>query len=227
MSGKAWFVRAGVFKDVDVTLFTHVGSDLGVSYGQSSSNALISAIFKFKGQAAHAAGAPWRGKSALDAAMLMGMSWEFQREHMEIYQRSHYVIPDGGDQPNVVPPTASIWFYFRNLDYDRTMAMFEDAKKKAQARRDDDGHAGRHGHDARLGLERAFQPSGRRGHVREHQESRHAEVGRQGPVARQGHAARARGARDRAARRRSRSAPERRGDRDRNAPAAGRTTSAT
>ena len=133
MSGKAWLVRAGVFKDVDVTLFTHVGNDLGVSYGQSSSNALISAIFKFKGQAAHAAGAPWRGKSACDAVMLMGMSWEFQREHMELAQRSHYVIPDGGDQPNVVPPTASIWFYFRHLDYDRTLAMFEDAKKKAQA----------------------------------------------------------------------------------------------
>ncbi len=133
MSGKAWFVRAGVFKDVDVTLFTHVGNDLGVSYGQSSSNALISAIFKFKGQAAHAAGAPWRGKSACDAAMLMGISWEFQREHMELAQRSHYVIPDCGDQPNVVPPTASIWYYFRNLDYDRTLAMFEDAKKKATA----------------------------------------------------------------------------------------------
>jgi len=133
MSGKAWFVRAGVFKDVDITLFTHVGQSLAVSYGQSSSNALISAIFKFKGQAAHAAGAPWRGKSACDAAMLMGMSWEFQREHMELAQRSHYVIPDCGDQPNVVPPTSSIWFYFRNLDYDRTLAMFEDAKKKATA----------------------------------------------------------------------------------------------
>ncbi len=133
MSGKAWLVRAGVFKDVDVALFTHVGQDLGVSYGQSSSNALISAIFKFKGQAAHAAGAPWRGKSACDAVMLMGISWEFQREHMELAQRSHYVIPDCGDQPNVVPPTSSIWFYFRNLDYDRTLAMFEDAKKKAAA----------------------------------------------------------------------------------------------
>ncbi len=133
MSGKAWLVRAGVFKDVDVTLFTHVGQSLAVSYGQSGSNALISAIFKFKGQAAHAAGAPWRGKSACDAAMLMGMSWEFQREHMELAQRSHYVIPDCGDQPNVVPPTSSIWFYFRNLDYDRTLAMFEDAKKKATA----------------------------------------------------------------------------------------------
>ncbi len=132
MSGKAWLVRAGVFKDVDITLFTHVDSDFGVSWGQSSSNALISAIFKFKGSSAHAAGAPWRGKSALDAVMLMATSWEFQREHMPLAQRSHYVIPDGGDQPNVVPSTASIWFYFRNLDYEKTMAMFEDAKKKAQ-----------------------------------------------------------------------------------------------
>jgi aminobenzoyl-glutamate utilization protein B len=132
MTGKAWLVRAGVFKDVDVTLFTHVGNTLGVSWGQSGSNALISAIFKFKGSSAHAAGAPWRGKSALDAVMLMAQAWEFHREHMELPQRSHYVIKDGGDQPNVVPSTASIWFYFRERDYPRTMAMFETAKKMAQ-----------------------------------------------------------------------------------------------
>ena len=133
MSGKAWYVREGLFKDADVTLFTHVGNDLGVSWGQSGSNALISAIFKFKGSSSHAAGAPWRGKSALDAVMLMATSWEFQREHMDLAQRSHYVITDGGDQPNVVPPTSAIWFYFRHLDYDRTMAMYEDAKVKARA----------------------------------------------------------------------------------------------
>jgi aminobenzoyl-glutamate utilization protein B len=132
MAGKAFLVRAGVFKDVDVTLFTHVGQNLGVSWGQSSSNALISAIFRFKGSSAHAAGAPWRGKSALDAVMLMANGWEFHREHMELAQRSHYVIPDGGDQPNVVPSTASIWFYFRERDFERTQTMFEDAKKMAQ-----------------------------------------------------------------------------------------------
>ena len=131
MAGKAFLVRAGVFKDADAVLFTHVGNDLGVSWGQSSSNALISAIFKFKGESAHAAGAPWRGKSALDAVMLMANAWEFHREHMELPQRSHYVIPDGGDQPNVVPSTSSIWFYFRERDYDRTLKMFEDAKKMA------------------------------------------------------------------------------------------------
>ena len=84
MAGKAFLVRAGVFKDVDVTLFTHVGNALGVSWGQSGSNALISAIFKFKGSSAHSAGAPWRGKSALDAVMLMANGWEFHREHLEL-----------------------------------------------------------------------------------------------------------------------------------------------
>ena len=132
MAGKAFLVRAGVFKDVDVTLFTHVGDDLGVSWGQSGSNALVSAEFRFKGQSAHAAGAPWRGKSALDAVMLMANGWEFKREHLELPQRSHYVIKDGGDQPNVVPSTASIWFYFRERDYEKTIALFEAGKRVAQ-----------------------------------------------------------------------------------------------
>lgn len=132
MAGKAFLVRAGLFRDADVALFTHVGSDLGVQWGQSGSTALISAIFKFQGTSAHAAGAPWRGRSALDAAMLMGQGWEFQREHLEINQRSHYVIRDGGDQPNVVPSTASIWFYFRERDYARTMALFEQGKRIAR-----------------------------------------------------------------------------------------------
>ncbi len=132
MAGKAFLVRDGVFKNTDVTLFTHVGNDLGVSWGASGSSALISAEFKFRGSSAHAAGAPWRGQSALDAAMLMGQGWEYRREHLRLQQRSHYVIKDGGDQPNVVPSTASIWFYFREQDYPRTMALFEMGKRVAE-----------------------------------------------------------------------------------------------
>ena len=132
MAGKAFLVRAGVFKDVDVTLFTHVGDDLGVSWGQSSSNALISAEFRFKGQSAHAAGAPWRGKSALDAVMLLATGWEYRREHLQLQHRSHYVIRDGGDQPNVVPSTASVWFYFRERDAARVKELFETAKRMAE-----------------------------------------------------------------------------------------------
>jgi aminobenzoyl-glutamate utilization protein B len=129
---KAFLVRAGIFKDVDATIFTHVSSDLGVSWGPQGANALISAEFRFRGQTAHSAGAPWRGKSALDAVMLMAQAWEMKREHLELPQRSHYVITDGGDQPNVVPQTASIWFYFRHLDYDRTLPMFDAARKMAE-----------------------------------------------------------------------------------------------
>ena len=132
MAGKAFLVREGLFKDADVALFTHVSSDLGVQWGQSGQTALISALFRFKGTSAHAAGAPWRGRSALDAAMLMGTGWEYQREHNELPTRSHYVIRDGGDQPNVVPSTASIWFYFRERDYEKTKALFERGRQIAQ-----------------------------------------------------------------------------------------------
>ena len=133
LASKAFLVRAGVFKDVDANLFAHVSDEFGISWGDEPALALISAQFKFKGQSAHAASAPWRGHSALDAVMNMGNAWEFHREHMELSQRSHYVITDGGDQPNVVPSTAAIWFYFRERDPERVTRMFEDAKQMARA----------------------------------------------------------------------------------------------
>ncbi len=132
MAGKAFLVRDGLFKDADVALFTHVSNDLGVTWGQSNQAALVSAEFKFRGTSAHAAGGPWRGKSALDAVMLMASGWEYRREHLRLAQRSHYVIRDGGDQPNVVPSTASIWFYFREQDYPRTMELFEVGQRIAK-----------------------------------------------------------------------------------------------
>ena len=126
LGSKAFLVRAGVFDGVDANLFAHVSDEFGISWGDESALALISALFKFKGQSAHAAGAPWRGRSALDAVMNMGNAWEFHREHMELAQRSHYVITDGGDQPNVVPSTAAIWFYFRERDPERVTKMFDE-----------------------------------------------------------------------------------------------------
>jgi aminobenzoyl-glutamate utilization protein B len=77
----------------------------------------VSVQYTFKGQSAHAAGAPWRGRSALDAVELMNIGWNYRREHLRLQQRSHYVITNGGDQPNVVPQNASVWYYFRELDY--------------------------------------------------------------------------------------------------------------
>jgi aminobenzoyl-glutamate utilization protein B len=130
---KAYYVRDGVFKDVDAVLFSHVGTDLGVSWGGSGALALISAEFSFAGTSAHAAGAPWRGRSALDAVELMDVAWNFRREHLRTQQRSHSVITDGGDQPNVVPPTASVWYYFRETDETGVRALFALADTIAHA----------------------------------------------------------------------------------------------
>jgi len=132
VGAKAFYVRDGYFKNVDACIFTHVGNNLGVSWGDAGNNGLVSVRFNFEGQAAHAAGAPWRGKSALDAVELMNVGWNFRREHLETTQRSHYVIPDGGDQPNVVPSKAAVWYYFRERSYVKIKKLFDTGLKIAE-----------------------------------------------------------------------------------------------
>ena len=132
VASKAWFARDGYFDDVDICFFTHVSSNLGVSYGPARGTGLISVLYKFDGEAAHGAGSPWRGRSALDAVELMNVGWNFKREHLHPLQRSHYVIMDGGDQPNVVPSKASVWYYFREITYPGIKANFETGTKIAE-----------------------------------------------------------------------------------------------
>ncbi len=132
VGAKAFYIRDGYFKDVDACIFTHVGDNLVTSYGDAGNNGLISVRFNFEGSAAHAAGAPWRGRSALDAVELMNIGWNFRREHLELTQRSHYVISDGGDQPNVVPSKAAVWYYFRERSYPKIRKLFETGLKIAE-----------------------------------------------------------------------------------------------
>jgi aminobenzoyl-glutamate utilization protein B len=115
VASKAWFVRDGRFDDVDAVLFTHVSDSMSVTWGQAPGTGLVSVQYTFEGQSAHGAGDPWKGKSALDAVELMNVGWNFKREHLRPLQRSHYVIVDGGDQPNVVPSKASVWYFIREI----------------------------------------------------------------------------------------------------------------
>lgn len=133
VAAKAFFVRDGLFKDVDVVLFSHVSSSMGVSWGSDAGNGLVSVEYTFQGQSTHSAGSPWRGRSALDAVELMNAGWNYRREHLRIQQRSHYVITNGGDQPNVVPPVASVWYYFRETDYPNIKNMWEIGDRIANA----------------------------------------------------------------------------------------------
>ncbi len=130
---KPYFVRAGIFRDIDVCLFSHVASNLETSWGAPGGTGSIDVIYNFQGESAHAAGAPWRGHSALDAVELMDVGWNFRREHLRLQQRSHYVITNGGDQPNVVPPAASVWYYFREIDYPHLKELWDLGTKMAEA----------------------------------------------------------------------------------------------
>ncbi len=129
---KAYFVRAGLFKDVDVALFTHVGRNLSVSWGATGGTGLVSVEYTFEGETAHSAGAPWLGRSALDAVELMNVGWNYRREHLRLEHRSHYVIRNGGDQPNVVPRNASVWYYFRELTYPLIKELWQIGDQIAQ-----------------------------------------------------------------------------------------------
>jgi len=129
---KAWYVRDGYFDNIDMCIFTHVSSNLSVSWGKATGTGLISVEYTFEGETAHSAGSPWRGRSALDAAELMNIGWNYRREHLHPDQRSHSIFTDAGDQPNVVPSKASIWFYIRNITYEGIMENYEKANKIAE-----------------------------------------------------------------------------------------------
>ena len=129
---KAWFARDGRFEGVDAVLFTHVSDNMTVSWGRPRGTGLVSVEYTFHGVAAHGAGDPWKGRSALDAVELMNVGWNFRREHLHPLQRSHYVIVDGGDQPNVVPSKATVWYFIREITADGIHENFDTLQRIAE-----------------------------------------------------------------------------------------------
>jgi aminobenzoyl-glutamate utilization protein B len=109
--GKVYMVRAGLFDGIDAAISWHPSDKTRVSLG--SGKAMVSIHYTFSGVAAHASTSPHRGRSALDAVELMNVGVNYMREHIKEDARIHYVITDGGIQPNVVPPRASVWYYVR------------------------------------------------------------------------------------------------------------------
>lgn len=121
--GKVFMVRAGLFEDVDLVLHWHPSSMNSADAG--SSLAIKTAKFRFHGSAAHAAGAPWVGRSALDGVEAMNYMANLMREHVEPDTRIHYVITQGGDAPNVVPAFAEVYYYIRHPEVAEVITIFE------------------------------------------------------------------------------------------------------
>jgi len=128
--GKTYMVKAGMFDDVDAVLHWHPSNNN--SANASSSLANKSAKFRFYGTSAHAAGAPWFGRSALDGVESMNYMVNMMREHIPVESRIHYVITEGGKAPNVVPAFAEVFYYCRHPDMDMVKQNFEWIVKAAE-----------------------------------------------------------------------------------------------
>jgi aminobenzoyl-glutamate utilization protein B len=109
--GKVYMAKAGVFDDLDAVLDWHPGLETGVR--NQPGRALNNFTVEFFGQAAHGSADPWNGRSSLDAVEMMNYGVNLMREHIRPTARIHYVIPSGGDAPNVVPEYAKVWYYVR------------------------------------------------------------------------------------------------------------------
>ncbi|QZD87169.1 amidohydrolase [Qipengyuania psychrotolerans] len=121
-SGKVYMTRAGMFDDVDIALHWHADDENSAAARTSLANR--SAKFRFRGVSAHAAGAPERGRSALDGVEAMNMMVNMMREHTSMDTRIHYVITEGGAAPNVIPDFAEVFYYVRHSDADEVRALW-------------------------------------------------------------------------------------------------------
>ena len=130
-SGKVYLVRAGLFDDVDAVLHWH--PDDNNAANSSTNNSNKSAKFTFKGIAAHAAGSPDEGRSALDGVESMNMMVNMMREHIPQSSRIHYVITKGGLAPNVVPDLAQVYYYVRHPEMKRVEELFNRVATIAEA----------------------------------------------------------------------------------------------
>jgi len=122
-SAKVFMVSAGLFKDCDAVLHWHPGSRN--TAGDSTTLARMAVKFRFRGKAAHAAGAPEQGRSALDAVELTNHAAQLLREHTPDFTRIHHVITAGGGAPNVVPAFAEVYYYVRHPKADVVRRVYK------------------------------------------------------------------------------------------------------
>ena len=123
-AGKTFMARDGLFADLDAAITWHPGDTNEIMVGSNA--ACIQVEYTFQGIAAHAAGDPWNGRSALDAAELMNIGVQFLREHMRPKESVHYSIADaGGISPNVVQPVARLIYMVRGENVRSTKALLK------------------------------------------------------------------------------------------------------
>ncbi|HSR69351.1 MAG TPA: amidohydrolase [Acidobacteriota bacterium] len=121
--GKVYMAKAGIFDEVDAVIDWHPSLETQVR--NQPGRAMNNFEVEFFGQAAHGAADPWNGRSALDAVELMNYGVNLMREHVKPTTRIHYVIPNGGEAPNVVPEYAKVWYYVRDINREEVEGYYQ------------------------------------------------------------------------------------------------------
>ncbi|HEX9208759.1 MAG TPA: amidohydrolase [Steroidobacteraceae bacterium] len=127
VGGKVYMARDGLFDGVDAMLAWHPSDETQADI--TSSQAMVDLIVEFEGKTAHAAGDPWNGRSAVDAAELFLHGMNMMREHIKPTSRIHYTIVSGGDVPNVVPAYAKVWIWLRDWKRDEVESLLARTRK--------------------------------------------------------------------------------------------------
>ncbi|MBC7779840.1 MAG: amidohydrolase [Proteobacteria bacterium] len=128
---RPFLVRAGLFKDIDAAMLIHIGATFGTGVGLMNYGA-VSAEFTFRGKTAHGAQAPWDGRDAVDAVVLMDTGVNALREHLRPTARAHRTITHGGIQPNIIADLGKIWWYVRDDTGPKAMENFSKVVKVAE-----------------------------------------------------------------------------------------------
>lgn len=130
VGGKIYMARDGLFNDIDICLDWHPETKNAAN--MQSTQAIVDFIVEFKGKAAHAAGDPWNGRSAVDGLEAFTDGVNLLREHVRPSVRMHYAIVSGGDVPNVVPEYAKIWMWVRDSKRSGVEEVFARVKEIAR-----------------------------------------------------------------------------------------------
>ena len=132
LAAKAHFVRAGVFKGVDAVLtptwiacLPRGGATAGAAASFPSSTRSRTELARSR----RAMGRPQRSRRGGADEHRLELQARALAARAALALRHHH----GGDQPNVVPPAASVWYYFRETDYKRIKALWEAGNAVAPA----------------------------------------------------------------------------------------------
>ena len=131
LASRPFLVREGYFKDVDAIIYLHIRDTLNTGFGVGN-YAAISSVFTFHGKTAHAAVAPWEGKDAVDAVVLMDIGFDKLREHLRPTYRAHRTITAGGIQPNIIADKGQIWWFVRDASMPAAKETYDKLVKIAE-----------------------------------------------------------------------------------------------